>query len=1348
LGLALLLALAAAGGASAERLEPSEVPEPLRPWVEWALGDAGTALCPALEARSQRICQWPGRLALDLGETGGEFRLEVHADRRGAFALPGGPVGWPEDVRVDGRPAAVVEKADSPSVELEAGSHEVRGRFVWPRLPALLRVPPELGLVSLRLAGGPVTFPARDGVGRLWLRAGPEEASAGERRIDLEVHRKVTDEVPLELETRVALQVSGPGREERIGPALPPGFVPLGLVSPLPARIEPDGRLRVQVRAGRHELLLRARHVGPVESLAAPPLGEGSLWPASEVWVFEARPALRLVTVEGVAVDPQQTSLPGEWRALPAYRLEPGGSALRFVERRRGDAEPAPDELHLSRRFSLDFDGGGATVSDRLTGAVHARRRLEMGPGTELGRAAVNGVDQFLTRLGDAAQPGIQVSPGTVQVDADSRVAGSARALPAVGWAQDVASLAATLELPPGYELVHASGVDRARWTWLNRWTLLDLFVALVVAVAFLRLYGPGFGALAALALALTTTEPGAPRWVWVAVLAVEALRRAVPEGSFARTLLAARVLALSALVALAVPFAVAALRAGLYPALAQPGPQPLLEARVAEEAADASLALPEEAPAAPEPARRPSGKVRRYVDVDRLSQGTAPAEEARAALPKIDPNARITTGPGIPTWSWRRVDLEWSGPVEKDAVLRLVLLPPWGSAFLAVLRALLLGALVARVLGVRLARPVLPGVPGAAIALLALPLLGAPARAAEFPPQELLDALRERLTETPACTPACAAIATLRVDARGDRLQLSLDVSAAAATAVPLPGNASSWLPSDVRVGGTPARALLRDPEGTLWLRLAPGSHAIELDGPLPPGASVALPLPLAPHRAEARLEGWTLEGIRPDGSTEPTLQLVRAAAAPGAGAGAEEAPELPPFVRVRRSLLLGLTWEVRSEVERLSPPEAALVVEIPLLAGESVTTPGVEVREGRARIALAPGAARAAFASHLAIAGEIALRAPEDVPWTEAWELSASPIWHLSPQGLAPVQADAAGGRGADLAWRPWPGESVRIGVARPEGVGGATLTLDGSQLALRPGLRSTDAALSLALRSSQGGEHRVTLPEGATLQRVAVDGAELPLRQEGRAVVLPVRPGTQRVELGWREASGIGAFWRAAPVDLGAPSVNAETSVEPPAGRWLLFVSGPPLGPAVLFWPVLVAYLGLAVALGRVRGTPLRTRQWALLAVGLTQVGVVGAATVALWLLALGARGEYGPRVRQPWFNLMQLALAALTLAAFAALFEAIRAGLLGQPDMQIAGNASHAGLLRWYQDRSEALLPRPRIVSLPLLVYRLAMLAWALWIAQALVGWLRFGWRAFSTGDLWLPFRRPAAPSDVQ
>src|SRR5262249_19814317 len=72
-------------------------------------------------------------------------------------------------------------------------------------------------------------------------------------------------------------------------------------------------------------------------------------------------------------------------------------------------------------------------------------------------------------------------------------------------------------------------------------------------------------------------------------------------------------------------------------------------------------------------------------------------------------------------------------------------------------------------------------------------------------------------------------------------------------------------------------------------------------------------------------------------------------------------------------------------------------------------------------------------------------------------------------------------------------------------------------------------------------------------------------------------------------------------------------------------------------------------------------------------------------------------------------------------------------------QIAGNGSFAGSLRWYVDRSGETLPRPWAVSVPLVVYRLAMLAWALWIAQALLGWLRWGWDAYTAGGTWPPPR---------
>jgi hypothetical protein len=155
-----------------------------------------------------------------------------------------------------------------------------------------------------------------------------------------------------------------------------------------------------------------------------------------------------------------------------------------------------------------------------------------------------------------------------------------------------------------------------------------------------------------------------------------------------------------------------------------------------------------------------------------------------------------------------------------------------------------------------------------------------------------------------------------------------------------------------------------------------------------------------------------------------------------------------------------------------------------------------------------------------------------------------------------------------------------------------------------------------------------------------------------------------------------------------------------------------------------------------------TPLRFHHWLLLGLGLTQVPVSAAAVVVAWLLALGARREAGRRIPGRWFDVAQVALVLLTLAAVAALLVSIQVGLLGLPEMQIAGNGSTSHTLRWYQDRADATLPRASVISLPLLAYRIAMLAWALWLAQALLRWLRWGWDCFTSGELWRPLRRRA------
>jgi hypothetical protein len=174
---------------------------------------------------------------------------------------------------------------------------------------------------------------------------------------------------------------------------------------------------------------------------------------------------------------------------------------------------------------------------------------------------------------------------------------------------------------------------------------------------------------------------------------------------------------------------------------------------------------------------------------------------------------------------------------------------------------------------------------------------------------------------------------------------------------------------------------------------------------------------------------------------------------------------------------------------------------------------------------------------------------------------------------------------------------------------------------------------------------------------------------------------------------------------------------------------------VGPVILFWPVVVVLAPLAFLLGRIKSTPLRGRHWFLLGLGLTQIPIVLSAVVVGWILALGWRRHATEFVSGVRFNFVQLLLVAWTGVALLVLAFSIRQGLLGLPEMQVTGNGSYAHALRWFQDRTGDVLPQVWVFSVSLLFYRAAMLLWALWLTQALLGWLRWGWQSFNEGGLW-------------
>jgi hypothetical protein len=403
-------------------------------------------------------------------------------------------------------------------------------------------------------------------------------------------------------------------------------------------------------------------------------------------------------------------------------------------------------------------------------------------------------------------------------------------------------------------------------------------------------------------------------------------------------------------------------------------------------------------------------------------------------------------------------------------------------------------------------------------------------------------------------------------------------------------------------------------------------------------------------------------------------------------------------------------------------------------LLARESVVTEGIRVSEGKVLVNMATEESERSWRSVLERRPQLVLAASEATSWAEVWRADISAIWHVELSGIPVIHHQTLKARWLPE-WRPWPGEQVRLEVTRPEGIEGRTLTIDNSLLRVAPGQRATDASLTLSLRSSQGGQHSIFLPEGVRLQSVTINGAAQPIRLEGRRVRLPVTPSQQSITLDWRSPEGLQMRFDTPPVDLGVSSVNATISLSLGQDRWVLMVGGPQLGPAVFFWAVLCVIALIAVGLGRIRFTPLKTRHWLLLGIGLSQMPVWVSAVVVGWVLALGLRGKLELDLRPLTFDAMQLGLGILTVVAISFLFVSVQQGLLGLPDMQISGNNSNAQSLHWYQDQLAASYPRAWVLSVPLLVYRLLMLAWALWLAFALLGWLRWGWDCFASGELW-------------
>jgi len=1339
--------------------QPLEVPEELRGWEGWVLDGREHLRCPMLDGGSVnapdgRICVWPGPIDIEAGANGARFEQDVEVLAPGVLMLPGDQTAWPQDVSVDGRAAPVVERDGRPHLRLSPGTHRVAGRLAWSRMPEAVVLPGSISLVALTVNGARVALPERAGDS---LRLGAAREQTLVDQLDIQIYRKLTDRIPGLLHSRLTFNVAGRPREEVVGPLLPAGFVPMQLAGPLPARLQPDGRLRVQVRPGTWTLELTARSVSALETVRRPDSGV-----TEEVWSFEAVDRLRAAAVEGASsVDPSQANVPGDWAHLPAYRLSSGGE-ITVAERSRGPGDEDRNQIAVERNLWWDFAGTGYTFQDLVSGRMQQDWRLAMAEPYRLQGARQNGQPLLVTQ-GEDERAGVEVRTPDLGIEATGRVDVRGGALPVSGWTTRLASLGMTLRLPPGHRLLAAPGVDSSPTAWLDRWRLLDIFAVLLVAAVAFRVAGVPAAVLSLAAFTLTHHELPALTWAALNLLVAIALVRAMPEGRVRKWLGHWRSVSLAVVVVMLVPFALSQARLAFFPQLESAAWQGALDTITV------TGARPDFSPPAPEAVAEQTLRAQKEAAAGVVGEADAPASvrsanaylERSSIVERYTPGTQLQNGPGVPNWNFQTHRLQWGGPVEPSQTMRLIVLTTiWVSLWRIVGIVLVTLALYAIVrcgypsFGVPRLDRWLRIAPASAAILLGVALsLTAPETRAQ-PSPELLEELKQRLSRPPKCAPDCVSIARAQVELAPGALEVRLEAHAQAYAPLALPEAPQRWQPDQVLIDGVSAGGLARDAGGTLLLALPEGVHTVTLRGALPETDALRLVFRERPARIQVSAPGWQVAGVDEERLLADSLSLIRparASASGEAGSGPARGEEFPPFVRVTRELNLGLDWTVTTTVERLAPAQGAFTLRLPLLPGESVLTAALPVADGEIELAMPAGVAHAGWTSALSRAESIELVASAAPAHVEVWRFAVGPSWHLRFQGTPEVLAAAASGDQWVHHFEPRPGETLTVTVTRPAAVEGPTFAFESVRHTLTPGRRSTDTRLEIGYRSTQGGRHAIELPEGARLRQVMADGAPLVIRDQDGRLELPLQPGAHNLHIEWQTDTGVSLATRPGAVKLGAPASNVATTIGVPEGRWLLAAAGGGVGPAILYWAELAVFVALALLLGRLTRSPLATHEWLLVGLGLSTFSWGVLLLFAVWVFAFDWRSRWTADVA-PWvFNATQIVLALLTLVALGSLLAAIPNGLLGSPDMHVTGAGSHAGHLEWFHDRVVEALPRPVAISISIWFYKAAMLAWALWLSFAVVRWVRWAWDAFGARKLWQrtggainPFRRESAP----
>jgi len=1407
-------------------------PNSLKPWLPWVENQIKDYNCPydVQQNSVKKRCLWPGTLQLNITNTQGQFNYALQAYSDQLVILPGQLQNWPRNVQLDNKQVPVINTNGQPSLALLKGRHTITGQFKWQEPPNRLKLPANIGLIELINNDQPLLPRVENNWLKLKTQAQPLTTNQDNNHLSIRIFRLLEDTRPQKLTTYIQLDVSGAVREVKIPAISLDNTLTLNLISNLPARLNDQGDLIVEVKQGSFVVEYLSRFKQQYNKFAAPLRNTPKWGLSTEYWAFKNQPTLRQVSVKGQIVDAQQIKAPSQWRSLPFYRMQDAPLELRQLH--QGEVLPKHNDLSLNKKLWLNFNADAYVAVDAIKGAMSRDWRLSAAQNIDLQRASVvtpNSQDPqhlLITQDQHKAQ-GVELRESNIDLTSIATIpldqAGVHHELPLTGWQSPMNSLDIDLQVPPGWHLMAAQGAD-SNDTWLSQWHLWDVFLGLLIIALTHKLMNFKLAIAVAIVFILNYQTQLAPLGVMYSILASFSIVR-FTKGKLQS--LGVIVLLLSSLVFLVQfsAYSVEQLRYTLYPQLAV-------------EQSFNSIAQPKDSIANQTPAGKAaresqlqssrSSQVTNDIQADEISYSAMKSslmmsspqtlEAYNPAQQQASESNFIQAGIGQPQWQWRHYKLWRDGVVLPDERLHLWFLTPIAMKAWRILSLLSFVLLACGFIhyiiknggvnwrGLQLltkntnkapsdlqgnTATTLSSIIGIfLVASIGLCTLVSPQKvladtseshqaaisdSAHFPPAYLLEQLQSQITQTPDCVPQCVFINQARVNLDNQQLIIDLQVSSLAPQGLALPSS-DAWHITSVLMDEKQANNTLVAPFAML---IPPGQHRIRLVGQLLDNGeadfrlNIAQPIP----QVDVQLNGWSSthsSGSMARDQLVFTPELVTAKQDKSNQVNKLQAPA-PAFVHIERSInLVGQQWQVETRLTRLAPARGKFAMTIDFIPGEQplselLNSEAIQFNQTTAQVTFGSNTRQLQWRSQLKPTANLQLSASESFDRVETWQVKPSFDWHFTFAKLQPVNSNSADRSSqknsftAAKTWQPWPGEAVNITASRPIATQGATQVIESGQLNVTPGDRLNTFDLTLQVLATQPGDYQFSVSDTAEIKQVRLDGNQV-FNQGSSQLKVSLMNGQHRLKISWQELKhstkdnhkanfftqlGLQEFGlqelSSPKFTSSLPIANLKINLISPSKVWLMAISGPALGPAVIFWAVLIMIIVGAIGFTWLQkkwalNMPIGLIGWIVLGVGVSTVWHYAMIPIALWFFSLAVWSRFADQtiqaVQQTKLHLIFIVITLSSLWVLGFILVSIPLSLLNSPDMLIAGNNSTSNTMQWFQDFTYAgVQPQASLYYLPLWVYHLIMLIWSAWIAFRLVRWILWAFQNSGFQQYW-------------